>query len=87
MRKATLLTVILAAGSMVLSAQVGQDLKNAGESTKDAAVTGAKKTEKGTKKAATATTKGVKKGAHKAASATEKGADKVADKTSTTDTK
>jgi hypothetical protein len=56
--------------------QVGQDLKNAGKDTKDATVTGAKKTEKGTKKAAKATGHGVKKGTHKAA-------DKVADKTDT----
>jgi hypothetical protein len=56
--------------------QVGQDLKNAGKDTKDATVTGAKKTGRGTKKAAKKTGHEVKKGTHKAA-------DKVADKTDT----
>jgi hypothetical protein len=63
--------------------QVGQDLKNAGADTKDAAVTGAKKTKNGTKKAYHATTKGVKKGVNKTATVTAKGADKVAGKTDT----
>jgi hypothetical protein len=82
-REKQMKTGILAIGLLVGSSaalpvygQVGQDLKNAGKDTKDATVTGAKKTEKGTKKAAKATGHGVKKGTHKAA-------DKVADKTDT----
>jgi len=49
----------------------GQDMKNAGHSTKKAA-----------KKTAHKTKKGVKKGTHKAAQKTSEGADKVQDKTS-----
>ena len=49
----------------------GQDMKDAGHSTKKAA-----------KKTAHKTKKGVKKGTHKAAQKTSEGADKVQDKTS-----
>ena len=48
----------------------GQDMKNAGHSTK-----------KATKKTYHKTKKGVKKGTHKAAQKTSEGADKVQDKT------
>ena len=60
-----------------LHAQVGQDLKNAGEDTKDAAKTGAQKTGHETKKGATKSTHAVKKGVHKTAT-------KVSDKTQDT---
>jgi type IV secretory pathway TrbL component len=77
--KTGILAIALLIGSstaLPVYSQVGQDLKNAGKDTKDAAKTGAKKTAKGTKKAAKATGHQVKKGTHKAA-------DKVADKTDT----
>jgi hypothetical protein len=77
--KTGILAIALLVGSsaaLPVYGQVGQDLKNAGKDTKDAAKTGAKKTGRGTKKAAKATGNGVKKGTHKAA-------DKVADKTDT----
>jgi predicted small secreted protein len=77
--KTGLLAIALLVASSAVApvyGQVGQDLKNAGKDTKDAAKTGAKKTAKGTKKGAKATKDGVKKGTHKTA-------DKVADKTDT----
>lgn len=55
----------------------GQDLKDAGHDTKQAA----KKTGKATKKAAKNTGHAVKKGTNKAADKTEDGARKVKDKT------
>ncbi|MCU1292425.1 MAG: hypothetical protein JWP08_1275 [Bryobacterales bacterium] len=88
MKTAFLSVALLIGSSVMLPAQVGQDLKNAGSDVKDAATTGAKKTKNGTTKAAKVTGRGVKKGANKAASETEKGAGKVKDKTTTaTDTK
>jgi hypothetical protein len=81
--KTIIATVLLLVGTSAIYAQVGQDLKAAGQNTKDAAVTGAKKTGKVTKKAYTKSTHAVKKGTHKAAKGVSKGADKVADKTAT----
>ncbi len=72
--KALLLSLALIAGSAyavpVAQQSAGQDMKDAGNSTKDA-----------TKKAYKKSKKGVKKGAHKTAKATENGADKVKDST------
>ncbi|MBV9760005.1 MAG: hypothetical protein JO340_05530 [Acidobacteriaceae bacterium] len=56
--------------------QVGQDLKAAGQDTKDAAKTGAAKSTHAVKKGATKSTHAVKKGVHKTAT-------KVSDKTGT----
>lgn len=62
---------LLATSAFALPPQSAtQDMKDAGNSTKDAT----KKTYKNSKK-------GVKKGTHKAAKSTENGADKVKDKT------
>ncbi len=85
MRSAILTIAVMLGASVLLSAnpQVKDDLKGAGKDTKDAVVTGAKKTGTGTKKAYKSSTHAVKKGTHKAAAATSKGADKVADKTTT----
>ena len=76
MKTGILAIALLVGSSTVLPVygQVGQDLKNAGKDTKDAAKTGAKKTANGTKKATKKTGKAVKDGTHKTA-------DKVADKT------
>ncbi len=65
--------------SVPVYAQVGQDLKAAGENTKDAAKTGTKKTGHAVKKGATTSTHAVKTGAHKTAT-------KVSDKTQDTST-
>lgn len=72
----------LATLPLAAAPQVKDDLKTAGEATKDAAKDGAHKTANGVKKAGRVTKRTVKKGTHKAAKATAKGADKVADKTS-----
>jgi outer membrane lipoprotein-sorting protein len=79
--KTAIAAIVLFVGTSVVYAQVGQDLKAAGQNTKDAAVTGAKKTGNGTKKAYKSSTHAVKKGTNKAANTTAKGAKKVADKT------
>lgn len=84
--KTALLSVLLFASASVLPAQVGQDLKAAGQDTKDAATTAGHKTKNGTKKAYHKTKTGVKKGVHKSATETEKGAAKLDDKTTGTDT-
>ena len=63
--------------SAPLCAQVGQDLKTAGEKTGDAAKTGAEKTGTAVKKGATKSTHAVKKGVHKTATALS---DKTTDK-------
>lgn len=81
-------TALLIAGALALPAyqetqSAGQDMKDAGTHTKNAA----KSAGRGTKKAAKKTGHAVKKGTHKAASATAKGADKMADKTSDTNPK
>ncbi len=82
MKRAILSSVlVLATFGLPAFAQVGQDLKAAGQDTKDAAKTGAHKTANGTKRAYRATKRGVKKGTHKVANATQRGAGKVADKT------
>jgi hypothetical protein len=81
--KATLLAILLIAGTGALSAQVGQDLKQAGHDTKDAATTAARKTKNGTTKAYHKSTRATKKVIHKGASETEKGAGKVSQKTAT----
>jgi hypothetical protein len=62
-----------------LHAQVKQDLKDAGEDTKDAAKVGAKKSGHEIKKGATKSTHAVKKGVHKTAT-------KVSDHTQDTST-
>jgi hypothetical protein len=80
---ATLSLILGASTALPIYAQVGQDLKAAGKDSKDAVVTGAKKTGNGTKKVYKTSTHGVKKGTHKAAAATANGANKVAGKTST----
>lgn len=90
--KTTFLTLALFASALTLPvyAQVGQDLKNAGQDTKDAAVTGADKTGHAVKKGATTSTHAVKKGATKSTHAVKTGAHKtatkVADKTQDTST-
>jgi predicted small secreted protein len=88
MKTAFLSTALLVAGALALpgyqdSQSAGQDMKDAGANTKNAA----KDVGRGTKKAAKKTGHAVKKGANKAASATAKGADKVADKTADTNPK
>jgi tRNA(Leu) C34 or U34 (ribose-2'-O)-methylase TrmL len=57
----------------------GQDMKNAGHETKDAATDAAHGTAKGTKKAYHATKKGTTTAAHKTAKGTEKAVDKTGD--------
>ncbi|MGI9072067.1 MAG: hypothetical protein ACR2JB_12330 [Bryobacteraceae bacterium] len=86
MKIAFLSSALLIAGSLVVPAysqDAGQDMKDAGTHTKNAA----KAAGRGTKKAAKKTGHAVKKGTHKAASATAKGADKMADKTADTNPK
>jgi hypothetical protein len=89
MKIAFLSTAVLIAGSLALPAyrqntqSAGEDMKDAGRNTKNAA----KAAGRGTKKGAKKTGHAVKKGAHKAASATAKGADKMADKTADTNPK
>ena len=61
----------------------GQDVKDAGTDTKNAA----KSAGRATKKGATKSTHAVKKGVHKTATATEKGVGKVAGKTQDTTSK
>lgn len=88
MKKALLSTALLIASSLALPAyqgtqSAGQDMKDAGTDTKNAA----KDVGHGTKKAAKKTGHAVKKGTHKAASETSKGANKVEDKTADTNPK
>jgi hypothetical protein len=87
MKTAFLSTALLIVGTLALPAyqdqSAGQDMKDAGHETKNAA----KDVGSGTKKGAKKTGHAAKKGVHKAASATEKGADKAADKTSDTNPK
>jgi predicted small secreted protein len=71
----TLFAAILAGPTL---AQVGQDLKAAGQSTTDAAKTGAKKTGHAVKKGATTSTNAVEKGATKSTHAVKKGVHKGA---------
>jgi hypothetical protein len=79
MRTVFLSLAMLAAGSMAIPAysQVGQDLKSAGQDTKDAAKTGATKSTHAVKKGATKSTHAAKTGVHKTAT-------KVSDKTQDT---
>ena len=63
----TLLPLALLAAGSLLAGQVGQDLKAAGQDTKDAADTAAHKTGHAVKKGATKSTHAVKKGVHKTA--------------------
>ncbi|MGA8025994.1 MAG: hypothetical protein WB992_02540 [Bryobacteraceae bacterium] len=69
----------LIAGTLAVPtySQVGQDLKAAGQDTKDAAKTGATKSTHAVKKGATKSTHAAKKGIHKTAT-------KVSDKTQDT---
>jgi len=89
MKIAFLSSALLIAGSLALPAYqqdtqgAGQDMKDAGRATKNAA----KDAGRGTKKAAKKTGHAVKKGTHKAASATARGANKMADKTEDTNPK
>jgi hypothetical protein len=88
MKIAFLSSALLIAGTLALPAyqetqSAGQDMKDAGRNTKNAA----KDVGRGTKKGAKKTGHAVKKGTHKAASATAKGADKMADKTADTNPK
>jgi uncharacterized protein YoxC len=79
MRKAFLAVALFLAASLAIPAysQVGQDLKAAGQDTKDAAKTGATKSTHAVKKGATKSTHAVKTGVHKTAT-------KVSDKTQDT---
>jgi hypothetical protein len=87
--KIVYLSTALLIGSLAIPAysqdsqSAGQDMKDAGTHTKNAA----KDVGRGTKKGAKKTGHAVKKGTHKAASATAKGADKMADKTADTNPK
>jgi predicted small secreted protein len=83
MMKTTLLSILLVIGAGSLPAQVGQDVKDAGHATKDAATTATKKTKNGTTKAYHASKNGAKKVVHKSANETAEGADKVSQKTAT----
>jgi hypothetical protein len=74
MRTILLLVFVVA---MPIYAQVGQDLKNAGQDTKDAAVTGSKKTGHAVKKGATTSTHAVEKGATTSTHAVKKGVHKT----------
>lgn len=65
--KTAIATVLLLTGSVLMSAQVGQDMKDAGHDTKDAATTATHKTATGTKKAYHKSTHATKKGVHKTA--------------------
>jgi hypothetical protein len=85
--KTALLGIFLLTATAAVQAQVGQDVKNAGHDTKDAATDAAHDTSTATKKAGHKTAHGVKKGTHKAAAETEKGADNVRNKTADTSTK
>lgn len=88
--KTVLVSLALLAASIPGWAQVGQDLKHAGEDTKNAAVTGTKKSGRAIKNGATKSTHAVKKGATKSTHAVKKGVHKTAtyvgDKTSGTST-
>jgi predicted small secreted protein len=77
--RTALLSIALLAVSATLPAyaQVGQDLKAAGQDTKDAAKTGATKSTHAVKKGATKSTHAAKTGVHKTAT-------KVSDKTQDT---
>jgi hypothetical protein len=75
MRTALLSLALLAAtAALPAYSQVGQDLKAAGQDTKDAAKTGATKSTHAVQKGATKSTHAVKTGVHKTAT-------KVSDKT------
>ena len=76
---ASIIGIALAAATPAQTA--GQDVKNAGHESKEAAKDVGKGTAKATKTGARKTKNGVKKGAHATASGIEKGADKVEDKT------
>lgn len=69
MRKGLLSIALFVAGALVVPAysQVGQDLKAAGQDTKDAAKMGATKSTHAVKKGATKSTHAVKSGVHKTA--------------------
>jgi hypothetical protein len=69
MRKAFASFVLLVAASVAIPAysQVGQDLKAAGQDTRDAAKTGATKSTHAVKKGATKSTHAAKTGIHKTA--------------------
>src|SRR5947209_5529631 len=84
--KTAIFSVMLLAGSGLMFAQVGQDMKAAGQDTKDAATTAGHKTKNGTKRAYNKTKTGTRKGIHKGATETEKGAGKVDQKTTGTGT-
>ncbi len=85
--KTTLLSIALLLGTYTVApafaSQVGQDMKDLGHDSKNAAKHSTEATKKGVKKGWHKTKKGVKKGVHKGASETEKGANKVKDKTDT----
>lgn len=78
MKKVLFSLAFVAAAAFAVPAysQVGQDLKAAGQDTKNAAKTGATKSTHAVKKGATKSTHAVKKGVHKTAT-------KVSDKTAT----
>lgn|ERR1035441_3936498 len=82
-RMRALCTFLLATGlvTLPLTAQVKDDLKDAGHETKEAGKDVGDATATGVKKTGKAIKKGTKKAAHATASATEKGADKVKEKT------
>lgn len=90
MRTGLLSVALLVAGVLALPAysQVGQDLKAAGQDSKDAAKTGATKSTHAVKKGATKSTHAAKTGAtkstHAAKTGVHKTATKVSDKTQDT---
>lgn len=76
--KTLFLALALTATAGLSFGQVGQDMKQAGADTRDAATTAGHKTKRGAKKAYHKSTHATRTGVHKGATATEKGADKVA---------
>ena len=84
--KTVVLSIMLCAGAGIVSAQVGQDMKAAGQDTKDAATTAGHKTKRATRRAYHKSKSGVKKGVHKTATATENGAARLDEKTTGTGT-
>lgn len=78
-RLGLILAVGLASGAYAQTA--GQDMKRAGEDTKDATKSAAQGTGKAVKKGVTKTTHASKVATHKVAKTVDKGAQKVEDKT------
>jgi hypothetical protein len=73
--------MVCGAGAFSFAQTAGQDMKNAGHETKEAAKDTGRGIKKGTKTGYHKTKRGTKKVVHKTARATEHGAEKVEDKT------